>query len=356
MNLIVVIPALNEALTIGRVIGEIPLDLPQFTITKVIVVDDGSDDNTSVVARRAGADLISLPTNQGNGAAVLIGVKAALSQGADIIVTIDADGQFNPAHIADLVQPLLNGSADFVTCTRFARRDHLPDMPRIKRWGNGAVTAMTNFIAGTHITDSSCGFRAYTRDTALKMNVYSTFDYAQEALITLAAHGVRIDEVSLPVRGVREFGNSRIAHNLVMFSGKCLSTLLRAMRDFRPLLFFGSIGALFFTIGFLLGAWVLIHWSFTGETAPYTSFLTGSAVGLLMGVLLFVLALIADLLGRTRLILEELLYLTKREYYAGVNSKLALESQLVSNGVMIFRNQECLSHEAEAVETVENSL
>jgi glycosyltransferase involved in cell wall biosynthesis len=356
MKLIVVIPALNEALTVGRVIEQIPRDLPQIGDTEVIVVDDGSADNTSAVARRAGAHVVCLPTNQGNGAAVLIGVRAALSRGADIIVTIDADGQFNPADIAELVQPLLNGTAEFVTCSRFARKDRIPQMPRVKRWGNSAVTAITNFIAGTHITDSSCGFRAYTRDTALKMNVYSTFDYAQEALITLAAHGVRIDEISLPVRGVREFGKSRIAHNLFRFAGKCLSTLLRTMRDFRPLLFFGSIGALFFAVGMFLGGWVLVHWSLTGETSPYTSFLTGSAVGLLMGVLLFVLALVADLLGRTRLILEELLYLAKRGHYADAGCELTSASGRSGNGQMGFEYQSRLLHEPEAAEALETSL
>jgi glycosyltransferase involved in cell wall biosynthesis len=315
MKLVVVIPALNEAATIGQVITQAPRDLPGVTVVDVIVVDDGSTDDTALLARRAGAQVVSFATNQGNGAAVLAGVRAALEQGADLVVTIDADGQFNPLDIAELVKPILDGRAEFVTCSRFARPDRIPHMPLVKLWGNAAVTRLTNFIAGTHITDSSCGFRAYTRDTALKMNVYSEFDYAQEALITLSAQGVRIDEVSLPVRGVREFGKSRIASNLFRFAGKCLSTLLRTMRDFRPLMFFGTLGVAFFAIGFLLGAWVIVHWLRTGETQPYTSFLTGSGVGLLMGVLLIVLALVADSLSRTRRILEELLYYSKRSYF-----------------------------------------
>jgi glycosyltransferase involved in cell wall biosynthesis len=315
MKLMVVLPALNEAMTIGRVIEQIPRDMPGIRDVEALVVDDGSTDDTAEVARRAGAHVISLGCNRGNGVAVTTGLEAALRAGADLIVTIDADGQFDPGDIPELIRPLLEGRAKFVTCSRFARADLTPRMPGVKIWGNRMVTALTNFIAGTRLTDASCGFRAYTRDTALKMNTFSAFDYAQEGLITLALRGVPMAEVALPVRGVREFGDSRIAHNLFRFAGKCLSTLLRTMRDFRPLLFFGTIGAAFFGIGVLLGAWVLGHWALTGETRPYTSFLTGSAVGLLMGVLLFVLALVADLLGRARNILEEILFLCKKSHY-----------------------------------------
>src|SRR3954471_8766737 len=132
MKLIVVIPALNEALTVGRVIGQIPRDSDGIEQTEAIVVDDGSTDATTEVAERAGAHVVRLPTNQGNGAAVLIGVKTALSRGADLIVTIDADGQFNPADIAHLVRPIVEGRADFVTCSRFARKDRIPQMPWVK--------------------------------------------------------------------------------------------------------------------------------------------------------------------------------------------------------------------------------
>jgi glycosyltransferase involved in cell wall biosynthesis len=315
MKLVVVIPALNEAVTIAGVIEKVPRDIPGLDQVLVIVVDDGSTDETAAVSRQAGARVISFEANRGNGAAVATGLEAALRDGADFVVTIDADGQFNPDDIRRLVVPLLEGRSEFVTCTRFADKKTIPKMPKVKIWGNAAVTALTNLIAGTRLTDASCGFRAYTRDAALKMNVFSEFDYAQEGLVSLAARGVRISEISLPVRGVREFGDSRIASNLFKFGSKCLSTLLRVMRDFRPLLFFGSIGVMFLLVGVVLGAWVLIHWIMTGETKPYTSFLTGSAVGLLVGVVLFVLALIADLLGRVRRILEQILFLCKGASY-----------------------------------------
>jgi len=282
---------------------------------EAVVVDDGSTDGTAAAARSAGATVISLGRNRGNGVAVVLGVDAALRRGADIIVTIDGDGQFDPQHITELVRPLLDDGVGFVTCTRFARKDQTPHMPTIKVWGNRVVTALTNLIARTRLTDSSCGFRAYTREVALKMNTFSEFDYAQEALITLPSRGVKLAEVPLPVRGVREFGESRIAHNLLVFGSNCLSTLLRTLRDFRPLFFFGYIGLGFFFAGFLLGAFVLVHWLRTGETIPYTSFLIGSAVGLLMGVVLAVLALVADSLGRVRRILEEILFLARKASY-----------------------------------------
>src|SRR5437764_15142452 len=119
MKLVVVIPALNEAVTIAGVIAKVPRNIPRIDEVIVIVVDDGSTDETAVVSRAAGARVISFEANRGNGAAVATGLEAALRDGADIVVTIDADGQFNPDDIRRLIAPLLEGKSEFVTCTRF---------------------------------------------------------------------------------------------------------------------------------------------------------------------------------------------------------------------------------------------
>src|SRR5947207_759655 len=123
MNLSVVIPALNEAASIGGVISRVPHDIAGLDEVSVIVIDDGSTDNTPEIARAAGARVISFESNRGNGAAIATGLEAALRSGADVIVTIDADGQFNPDDIRLLIRPLLERRCEFVTCSRFARKE-----------------------------------------------------------------------------------------------------------------------------------------------------------------------------------------------------------------------------------------
>jgi len=186
-------------------------------------------------------------------------------------------------------------------------------MPLVKRLGNAAVCRIIRFVTGLRFTDVSCGFRAYSRDTAMKLNLYGDFTYTQETFIDLAGKRVRMAEVPLVVRGEREHGKSRVASSIPGYAVRSFAIMLRAARDLNPMKFFGCIGASVFAIGFLLGAFVLVHWLATGRTSPYTQFLTGSALLLILGFLLLVLALIADMLGRQRRMLDEILYLRRKD-------------------------------------------
>jgi len=283
----------------------IPREMPGAVVSHVVVVDDGSTDATAEAAVDAGAVVVRHPRNLGSGAAFTTGRLKAVDLGAEIICHIDADGQFDPADIPKLLEPILGGRADFVTCSRFARKDLEPQMPRVKKWGNRMVTRLVNWASGSRFTDVSCGFRAYTRDTAHRLNLFSRFDYAQETLMLLSRGHLRLAEVPLAVRGVREHGESRIAGSVLSYGARCLSILMLTMRDMHPLRFFGAIAAFFLAIGAFLGLWVLVHWMRTGMTVPYTSFLTGSALGLTLGVLLYVFALLADMVVRQRLLQEQ---------------------------------------------------
>jgi len=303
-SIVVVIPALNEEATVGDVVRAIPRTMPGAAVPHVVVVDDGSTDRTVHVAADAGATVVSHKSNLGSGAAFATGRYKAVELGADIICHIDADGQFDPADIPRLVEPILRDEADFVTCTRFAREDLEPEMPKVKRWGNGVVTRLVNWASGGQFTDASCGFRAYTRETAHRLNLFSRFDYAQETLMLLSRSNVRMAEVPLPVRGEREHGESRIANSVLAYGARCFSILMLTMRDMYPIRFFGAIGTFFLAAGFFLGMWVLVHWLRTGNTIPYTSFLTGSALGVTLAVLLYILALLADMVVRQRVLQE----------------------------------------------------
>ena len=313
MKLVVIIPALNEAVTIADVIGRIPPQMSGVDEIAVIVVNDGSTDDTVEVAAKAGAAVVSHRHNRGVGAAFRTGINAALSAGADIIVNMDADGQFRPEDIPALIEPILSEQADMTTCSRFGKKEFVPEMPRLKRWGNKMMCRLINRICwGSHYTDVSCGFRAYTRDTAIKMTLFGDFTYTQESFIDLVAKGVHIEEVPLKIRGVREHGKSRVARSLWRYGKLSAAIIVRAARDIRPLAFFGSIGVFLLAFGLLCGGWVFGWWLATGGTHPFRSVLVGSAAFLILGFLLIVLALIADMMGRQRKLIDELLWRQRR--------------------------------------------
>ena len=332
MKLVVTIPALNEDKTIYQVVSGVPRDIPGITQTEIIVINDGSTDNTAKEALRAGAIVVSLPGKGGLGHVFRTGLERAMRRGADIIVNIDGDGQFNPADIRKLIQPLLEDKADFVTCSRFSDPALRPKMPLIKYYGNQWVTSMINWICGgTKFTDVSCGFRAFNREAAYRLTLFGRFTYTQECFIDLFSKGLRMAEVPLKVRGVREHGKSRIASSIWKYATNSFPIILRAMRDIQPLKFFGGIAALFCLAGLLCGGfvsvWYLLNTSTVIEngrksvetfhkTAPFTSLIPIAGVLVTLSFLLGLLALLADMMGRHRRISEELLYLARRRIYS----------------------------------------
>ena len=318
MKLVVTIPALNEEKTIADVVRGVPRDIERITETEIIVLNDGSTDRTAALAEAAGALVITLKGGGGLGVVFRTGIERAMRRGADIIVNIDGDGQFNPADIRQLIQPLLKDEADFVTCSRFADPALRPTMPAVKFYGNLIVTRIINWVCGgTKFTDVSCGFRAFTRESAYRMTLFGRFTYTQECFIDLFGKGVRIAEIPLKVRGVREFGKSRIAGSVWKYAVNSLPIIVRAMRDIQPLKFFGGIAMLLFLLGAategFVGGWYLFH---SHKTSPFTSLIPIGGVLVTLGFLLGVLALLADMLGRHRRISEELLYLARRRIYS----------------------------------------
>jgi len=315
MRLAVIIPALNEEATIAQVLDGIPDAIEGISQIEKMVIDDGSDDRTAETAAEHGARVISHSENRGVGAAFATGLHAALEQGADLIVNMDGDGQFDPKTIPRLIKPVIEGKADFVTCTRFAKRELVPRMPLVKKWGNRWMTMLINVATGGEFTDVSCGFRAYTRDCALRLNLFGDFTYTQETFLDLVRKKVRMAEVPLPVRGEREFGTSRVAGSISRYAMRAGSIILLSLRDAKPLAFFGSMGLFALFLGVAAGLFVFSHWLATGMTSPYQSLLLVSALLTILGVLLIVLALVADMLGRIRMNQEHILYLQKRQLY-----------------------------------------
>ncbi len=313
--LVVTIPAQNEAPTIGRVVREIPRFIPGIRQIEVIVVDDASTDDTVAEAIAAGATVVSMVGRPGLGPVWRLGMERAIRRGADLVVNLDGDGQFNSRDVAEIVQPLIAGECDFVTCTRFAGDGPVGHMPRIKRWGNSIVVWLTNGVCGTEFTDVSCGFRAYNRESAYRLLQFGRWTYTEECIVYLSKRGLRLKEMSFAVLGEREFGESRVAGNVFYFASHLLHILARAVRDGNPLKFFGVMASAVLMPGILMLAFLAVWWLINGSTRPFAQVLTLGGAITLIGVLLAALALLADMVSRHRAIHEDLIYLARRRYY-----------------------------------------
>jgi glycosyltransferase involved in cell wall biosynthesis len=316
MKLVIIIPALNEEKTIVSVINRIPQNIPGISTVETIVVDDGSSDKTASLAQQAGAHIVRHPHNLGVGAAFQTGITEALKADADIIVNIDADGQFNPQDIPQVIAPIMAHQAEFVTASRFATQDIMPQMPALNLWGNKCMVNIVNLLTAKRFSDVSCGFRAYSREAALKLTLFGHFTYTQETFIDLARKDISMTEVPLKVQGVREHGRSRVADNLWRYGIKAATIIFRAARDYHPFYFFGFPGLLITTVGLGCAVFLVIHYFQTGQTFPYRGLTTISGTLILVGIILLVLSMLADMLHRNRIIAEQILYLTKKQHYS----------------------------------------
>ena len=322
MKLVVTIPAQNEDKTIASVVRGVPREIDGITEIEVIVMDDGSTDHTARCAREAGAIVVPIHGRPGLGKVFKTGQDRAMRRGADIIVNIDGDGQFNSGDIPRLVKPILDDEADFVTCSRFKDPSLWPTMPKVKFYGNQIVTYMINWVCGgTSFSDVSCGFRAFSREASYRLTLFGHYTYTQETFIDLFGKGMRIMEVPLAVRGVREHGKSRVAGSVLKYATNSFPIIVRAMRDIEPLKFFGGIAGALLVPGVLCFGAVTGRYFYTFATAPkpktdpITSLIYLGGVFVMLAFLMGVLALLADMMGRHRRISEELLYLARKKLY-----------------------------------------
>lgn len=316
LHLVVLVPCLNEAKTIGAVIEAIPREMAGIGSVDVLVIDDGSTDKTSEIARRAGAVVLRHSENLGLGVSFRDGVHRALELGADILVNIDGDGQFNPGDIPRLIAGVLAGEAHMVTASRFLDPAMVPKMPRIKRWGNTWVAWIVGLISGKKFRDVSCGFRAFSREALLQMNLFGSFTYTQETFLDLLFKGLGITEIPLPVRGTREFGESRMASSIPRYAVRSFKIMLRAAIGYRPFRFFATLATLFLAVGFGLLGFLVWHYSRTSAFSPHiwAGFVGGSFA--FLGLSTLVLGFVGDILVRMRMNQEKVLYLLVRQRYS----------------------------------------
>ena len=308
MELYVAIPALNERITIGQVVRAVPRNLPGVRRVEVLVVDDGSTDDTAAEARSAGATVLSHPMTRGVGAAFHTALTYVLERRGDLLVSIDADGQFNPADIPALVEPVTSGRADFTTASRFKDPALVPQMPSVKLWGNRMMSRLVSRLAGGRYFDVSCGMRCYSRKAMLNLNLMGAFTYTQEVFLNLAFKRLRIEEVPTRVRGTREFGESRVASNIFKYAVNTSRIIFRAYRDYKPMRFFGRIALWLMVPGVLLELFFFGHYLLEGRFSPHL-WAGFSGAGLFgLGLMSLHMGLIGDMMNRQRVYLEELLY------------------------------------------------
>lgn len=315
---VVIIPALNEEKTIDTIIDAIPKTMfDEEIFFEVVVVNDGSTDNTAQLAQEHGAVVIDHSSPMGVGASFSDGVNEALKRKADYAVNIDADGQMNPADIEKLLYPLYGGVADMVTASRFMDKENYPDMPKIKKWGNDKVASIVSTIVGSEYHDVSCGFRAYNREALLRLNLYGKFTYTQETFINLAGNShIKIMEVPIKIRGEREFGKSRVVSSISKYAVRSGLIILSAFKDYKPIRFFGGLSLICLLIGTFFEGIMFSYYFMTGH---FRNYLWSGLIGAFFAIaamIFLIIMVVSDTLAKIKQNEEEILYLNKkREYY-----------------------------------------
>lgn len=309
MILVVMIPAFNEEKTIGNVIREIPRKIEGIDEVKVLVINDGSNDDTVKAAGEAGADVVvSHPRNLGLGVAFRNGLEQSISLGADVIVNIDADGQYDPLQIPDLVTPVLEKRADIVLGWRDI--DSLNFMPRGKKLGNKLATWVTRITAGLPVKDAQSGYRAFSRDAALRMNLTGKYTYVQETLMQARYKGLWVEQMRVDFR--ERVGQSRLITSLASYAFKAGRTILLTLKDYRPLWLFGTAGGVLTLAGLGFAIRVLVHYVRTEAVSPHIPSAIAASLLIIVGLVVLFFGVLADMFRQQRLLEEEILYRLKK--------------------------------------------
>lgn len=303
-KLVIQMPCLNEAGTLELALKEIPRKVEGFDKVEILIIDDGSSDNTAEVAARCGVDhIVRHCTNLGLAKAFMTGLHAALSVGADVIVNTDADNQYCAADIPKLTGPILAGEAEYVIGTRpISNIRHFSPVKKIlQKFGS----FMVRKFSGTSVEDAPSGFRALSRDAAMKINVFSDYTYTLETIIQAGSKNMKI--VCVPVRVNEDLRPSRLVKSIPRYIKRSVFTMVRIAVIYRPFRFFMTCGLTSFFIGTLIGCRFLWHFFLHGGSGMIQSLILASLF-LFAGFISCIIAFIADLLAVNRMLLEDVQY------------------------------------------------
>jgi glycosyltransferase involved in cell wall biosynthesis len=308
-KLIVQIPCLNEAATLPATLADLPREIPGIDRVEILVIDDGSSDNTAEVARAHGVQhIVRFRRRKGLAAAFAAGLDAALRLDADYIVNTDADNQYAGADIARLLGPLLSGDAEIVIGDRNIRDVRHMSWPKklLQRLGSWTVRR----VSGTQVPDTTSGFRAYTREAALRLTIISEFSYTLESIIQAGKQRMAIAHVE--VRSNPAARPSRLFDNVYGYIKRSAATIVRIYTMYEPLKVFTYIGSIIFLVGFAISVRFLYFYLFTPLAEGKIQSLILSAVLMIVGFQVVLIGLVADAISGTRKLLEDLLYRVRR--------------------------------------------
>jgi glycosyltransferase involved in cell wall biosynthesis len=308
-KLIIQIPCFNEEKSLPVTLKELPRNLPGIDQVEWLIIDDGSTDKTVEVAKAHGVDhVVRLIRHQGLARGFMAGIRACVEKGADIIVNTDADNQYFAGDIITLLQPILDGKAEIVVGERpIAEIKHFSPIKKLfQRMGSWIVRK----VSRTDIPDAPSGFRAISREAAMRMHVFSEYTYTIETIIQAGQHGMAI--VSVPIRTNDFLRKSRLIHSLPAYLARSFNTIMRIFMTYKPMSFFLIPGGLFFFLGTALGLRFLYFYLITRTSAGHIQSLILTAVLLILGGVLVIFGLIADLISVNRKLLENVEYKLQR--------------------------------------------
>lgn len=312
-KILISIPAKNEASTIDSVIKSTAEAVTQATgdTPDVLVISNGSTDQTAAVAQAAGAKVMEHQTSPGLGYVFGEAVEYALANDYDLMLTIDGDGQFSPDDIEALIKPILANKADFVTGSRFSNGSIVTAIPQAKLIGNKLMSYLISSILQQKFYDVSCGFRVYNREALCHTNVFSRFTYTQEVFLNLGVKKIRITEVPITVKYFAA-RRSRIAHNLVRYAWQTAKIIFKSVITYTPMRLFGSLAALFFILGAPVVLALAIRYYQTDLITPFKGFAITGLIFLVLSFVSFLAGIGLEILSRIQLTIERNIYYVRR--------------------------------------------
>jgi len=309
LKLIIQIPCFNEASSLPETVRALPTHLDGIATIECLVIDDGSEDDTAAVARQLGVKhVVRLPHHVGLAWAFVAGLEASLAQGADLIVNTDADNQYHANDIQRLIEPILAGRAEIVVGDRGVGtlENFSPLKRQLQRFGSWVIA----MASGVHTPDATSGFRAISREAALRTLVLSEYSYTLETLIQAGARRMAVEYV--PVRTNPQRRPSRLMRNIPQYLVNSITTIVRAYTMYRALRVFTVLGSLFILGGLSLGVRFLVLNYILKTGGGLVQSVILSAVLLIVGFQVLLIGMLADLIGFNRKILEEVLFRLRR--------------------------------------------
>ncbi len=311
MKLIIQIPCYNEAETLEIALNDLPHQIEGIDTIEYLIINDGSRDNTVEVARKWGVHyVVNFTKNKGLAKGFMAGIDACLKNGADIIVNTDADNQYCGEDIEKLVRPILNGETDIVIGERpIDQTEHFsPLKKKLQHFGSWVVRKASK----ANIPDAPSGFRAYSREAAMCLNVTNEYTYTLETIVQAGRE--KIPMMSVPIRTNGELRPSRLFHSMFGYVKKSMLTIIRAYIMYKPLKFFTILGSVPFLIGFGIGVRFLVY-MYTGQSDGHVQSLILASTLLMLGFMTYVVGFQADTIAANRKILEDVQYHVKKIEY-----------------------------------------